>query len=247
MAAEFQGQFNEAMREAELDEVKRQIQGVNDSVALPQQPDFNPIQTIRDELKGAIEAPVKRRVEPRPSRHRCRGRSRRAGRAADAPPADVPPADPTHRSGGCAEPPPAPPIAEIPSAKPSPRPETPSPSQDGPARVQRRPGRSPRSRIGREGRMTTERRGRDRGVAGAADRAPDRAALAADQGARRLRGDVLRLLRAARSTSTTSWSGPTCSPSARPRTRTSSTPTGSNTCSRRSRSRPSAPASSPSR
>ena len=32
MAAEFQGQFNEAMREAELDEVKRQIQGVNRSV-----------------------------------------------------------------------------------------------------------------------------------------------------------------------------------------------------------------------
>ena len=29
---EFQGQFNEAMREAELDEVKRQIQGVNRSV-----------------------------------------------------------------------------------------------------------------------------------------------------------------------------------------------------------------------
>ena len=33
MAAEFQGQFKEAMREAELDDVKRQIQGVNDSVA----------------------------------------------------------------------------------------------------------------------------------------------------------------------------------------------------------------------
>ena len=28
MAAEFQGQFNEAMREAELDDVKKQIQGV---------------------------------------------------------------------------------------------------------------------------------------------------------------------------------------------------------------------------
>jgi len=51
MAAEFQGQFNEAMREAELDDVKRQIQGVSDSVG----PNFNPIQTIRDELKGAVE------------------------------------------------------------------------------------------------------------------------------------------------------------------------------------------------
>src|SRR3954470_10662948 len=54
MAAEFQGQFNEAMREAELDEVKRQIQGVNDSVTAAN-PGFNPIQTIRDELKGAVE------------------------------------------------------------------------------------------------------------------------------------------------------------------------------------------------
>jgi sec-independent protein translocase protein TatB len=54
MAAEFQGQFNEAMREAELDDVKRQIQGVNDSVTAVN-PGFNPIQTIRDELKGAVE------------------------------------------------------------------------------------------------------------------------------------------------------------------------------------------------
>lgn len=58
MAAEFQGQFNEAMREAELDEVKRQIQGVNDSVSSMNSQSFNPMQTIRDELKGAIEAPA---------------------------------------------------------------------------------------------------------------------------------------------------------------------------------------------
>jgi sec-independent protein translocase protein TatB len=57
MAAEFQGQFNEAMREAELDDVKRQIQGMNDSVGALNQ-GFNPIQTARDELKGAIEAPA---------------------------------------------------------------------------------------------------------------------------------------------------------------------------------------------
>ncbi|PVE25208.1 twin-arginine translocase subunit TatB [Microvirga sp. KLBC 81] len=57
MAAEFQGQFNEAMREAELDEVKKQLQGVNDSVS-SLNTDFNPIQTIRDELKDAVEEPV---------------------------------------------------------------------------------------------------------------------------------------------------------------------------------------------
>ncbi|QRM27817.1 Sec-independent protein translocase protein TatB [Microvirga sp. VF16] len=58
MAAEFQGQFNEAMREAELDEVKKQLQGVNDSVSSATNTSFNPIQTIRDELKTSIEAPV---------------------------------------------------------------------------------------------------------------------------------------------------------------------------------------------
>lgn len=58
MAAEFQGQFNEAIREAELDEVKKQLQGVNDSVTSVGSTNFNPIQTIRDELKTSIEAPV---------------------------------------------------------------------------------------------------------------------------------------------------------------------------------------------
>jgi sec-independent protein translocase protein TatB len=59
MAAEFQGQFNEAMREAELDEVKKQLQGVNESVTSIGSTNFNPIQTIRDELKTSIEAPEK--------------------------------------------------------------------------------------------------------------------------------------------------------------------------------------------
>src|SRR5688500_1908519 len=57
MASEFQGQFNEAMREAELDEVKKQLQSVNESVP-SLNTSFNPIQTIRDELKTSIEAPV---------------------------------------------------------------------------------------------------------------------------------------------------------------------------------------------
>jgi sec-independent protein translocase protein TatB len=57
MAAEFQGQFNEAMREADLEDVKKQLQGVNDSVS-SLNTNFNPIQTIRDELKGAVEKPV---------------------------------------------------------------------------------------------------------------------------------------------------------------------------------------------
>ena len=53
MASEFQSQFNDAMREAELDEIRKQVDSVNQSVA-----DFNPMQSVRDELKGAIEAPA---------------------------------------------------------------------------------------------------------------------------------------------------------------------------------------------
>ena len=52
MASEFQSQFNDAMREAELDEIRKQVEGVNQSVA-----GFNPVDSVRDELKGAIEGP----------------------------------------------------------------------------------------------------------------------------------------------------------------------------------------------
>ena len=88
MAAEFQGQFNEAMREAELDEVKKQIQGVNDSVGALNT-GFNPIQTIRDELKGADRAPPGREKTPaetarRPPAPRAGGEPAAPGRAAIA-------------------------------------------------------------------------------------------------------------------------------------------------------------------
>ncbi|WP_132251379.1 Sec-independent protein translocase protein TatB [Methylobacterium segetis] len=55
MAGEFQMQFNEAIREAELDEVRREVDGIKRTVGSGTQ-GFNPVQTIRDELKGAIEA-----------------------------------------------------------------------------------------------------------------------------------------------------------------------------------------------
>jgi sec-independent protein translocase protein TatB len=63
MAAEFQGQFQEAIREAELDDVKQQLQGMNNSVS-SLNTGFNPIQTIRDELKSSIEAPVAAQDKP---------------------------------------------------------------------------------------------------------------------------------------------------------------------------------------
>jgi sec-independent protein translocase protein TatB len=53
MASEFQGQFNDAMREAELHDLKKQVEDVGGSVKAATNVDFNPIQTIRDEIKGA--------------------------------------------------------------------------------------------------------------------------------------------------------------------------------------------------
>jgi sec-independent protein translocase protein TatB len=51
MAGEFQSQFNDAMREAELHEIKKQVEEVGGSVQAATKVDFNPIQTIREELK----------------------------------------------------------------------------------------------------------------------------------------------------------------------------------------------------
>ena len=54
MAGEFQMQFNEAIREAELDDVRQEIDGIRNTVRTASS-GFNPVQTIRDELKGAVE------------------------------------------------------------------------------------------------------------------------------------------------------------------------------------------------
>jgi sec-independent protein translocase protein TatB len=56
LASEFQGQFSEAMREAELDEVRREVEGINRQVSTATSTAFNPIQSIREELKTAVEA-----------------------------------------------------------------------------------------------------------------------------------------------------------------------------------------------
>ena len=64
MAGEFQSQFNEAMREAELDEVRKDLQGLNTSDAAATTSAFNPIQTIRDEIKGAVESSPGKAADP---------------------------------------------------------------------------------------------------------------------------------------------------------------------------------------
>ena len=54
MAGEFQHQFNEAIREAELEEVRRDVEGVKRTVDAAR-PTFNPVDTIRNEIRSAVE------------------------------------------------------------------------------------------------------------------------------------------------------------------------------------------------
>jgi sec-independent protein translocase protein TatB len=56
MADEFRGQFNDAMKEAELDGLKKDFTDLGDSVRNATSTDFNPINTIREEIKGAVES-----------------------------------------------------------------------------------------------------------------------------------------------------------------------------------------------
>jgi sec-independent protein translocase protein TatB len=51
MAAEFRGQFDDAMREAELDQAKKAFDDVKD-VANSVKPAFNPLDTIRNEIQS---------------------------------------------------------------------------------------------------------------------------------------------------------------------------------------------------
>ncbi|KMO41998.1 Sec-independent protein translocase protein TatB [Methylobacterium aquaticum] len=70
MAGEFQSQFSEAMREAELDDVRREVEGINRSVSSATTTGFNPVQTLRNEIKGAVDgistAPPKPATLPLP-------------------------------------------------------------------------------------------------------------------------------------------------------------------------------------
>lgn len=56
MAGEFQSQFNEAMREAELDDLKKQVEDVGGSVQSAMNSDFKPINQINE--FGAPKAPA---------------------------------------------------------------------------------------------------------------------------------------------------------------------------------------------
>lgn len=64
MAGEFQYQFKEAVREAELDEVRKDVDGIKRSTGT-MGPVFDPVQTIRNEIKDAVEGrPAQSSTQP---------------------------------------------------------------------------------------------------------------------------------------------------------------------------------------
>ncbi len=56
MAAEFQGQFMDAMREADLESVRKELEAINEKAKVDAA--FDPAAMIRDDVKNAVERPV---------------------------------------------------------------------------------------------------------------------------------------------------------------------------------------------
>jgi sec-independent protein translocase protein TatB len=65
MAAEFQGQFQEAMREAEMADLKQHFDDIG--TAAKEIPHFDPIGTVRKEIESAIADKPDPKVETAPS------------------------------------------------------------------------------------------------------------------------------------------------------------------------------------
>jgi len=65
MAAEFQGQFQEAMREAEMADLKQHFDDIG--TAAKEIPHFDPIGTVRKEIESAIADKPNPKVETAPS------------------------------------------------------------------------------------------------------------------------------------------------------------------------------------
>ncbi|WP_052340969.1 Sec-independent protein translocase protein TatB [Salinarimonas rosea] len=85
MASEFQGQFNQAIREAELDQVRKEVEGMGRAA----QAGLNPAKAARDELKRAVEGkPTDKKPAAGPSLAKDRDAKDRDARAADGAPAD---------------------------------------------------------------------------------------------------------------------------------------------------------------
>ena len=99
MAAEFQGQFMDAMKEAELDSVKKEVEQIEQAAKIDTT--FDPAALMRDEMTQAVEAP--KTIAPPPH-------------ATDAAEPVTPPPEP-FASEIVVKPPEPPEIAEAPQAE----------------------------------------------------------------------------------------------------------------------------------
>jgi sec-independent protein translocase protein TatB len=106
MASDFQNQFHEAMREAEMADIKKQVDDLGNTTT--NLTNFDPIGTVRKELEGAFEDKPKPSPDTTP--------------AADAPPVPPSPAVEQSVAAPTGEPaPPAPaPLPVEPAAEPAP-------------------------------------------------------------------------------------------------------------------------------
>ncbi len=171
MSAEFQGQFQEALREAELTDLKKHADDLKSTVT-----DFT-------QFRSAGRHEARRRSTP------CR--TRRAEAVAAAAAVDTAaPRDACVRAADAGLP-----AIDVPLPEPLPPVTNADFAPAEPPLAEPRSGRAARPPRRRSGPGTPHDARGHRGHQGPADGAPDRAALAADQGAARLRRDVRALLR----------------------------------------------------
>lgn len=108
MAGEFQSQFNEALREADLDQVRRDVEGLNKAASSI----TNPARVIRDEVKGAIEGAGAKPAGDKPQAFKPGSVMPAAPKSPDANPADAKSPDATP-AAPVEAPPPAPQAAPV--------------------------------------------------------------------------------------------------------------------------------------
>ena len=126
MASEFQGQFNDAMREAELHDLKKHVDDIASTASSVT--NFDPMESVRKEIDsmhdGLNKAVGDNPLEAKPEA------------AASPSPADAPPAAPSSEAPPAPAPQPAadiatPPAAPSNSSPPSPAPPSSSPPKPG--------------------------------------------------------------------------------------------------------------------
>lgn len=122
MAAEFQSQFQDALREAEMAELKKQVDQISQTASnLPSH--FDPIETARKEIQGAIEGKpaAPETASPLPASAPVNGPTALtpapAGEAAPVEPGTGPAAQPGAQREGPAPPAPEPEAAGQPPAE----------------------------------------------------------------------------------------------------------------------------------